>query len=412
MKATNVRRFVFLASLCLLATGVAEAQRSGNVSGRVVDEDGEPIQGVLVTLLSEEEERTDETNKKGRFTLVVLDATQRFMIRLEKDGYVPIQQPLEVRVGQTVNEVFTLTEVEGRVDEVTGNSEAIEAYNAGATAYNAGDYDTARERFEAALGIDPELLEARKVVTLVYFQQRDWEAAVASAEIVAEAEPDNVAALKVGFDASGQLGDRERAAGFLDRMVALDPSPDTARRVFNYGVGELQEGNRDAALALFEQAIEIDPTLGSAYHGVATIHLDEGAFEEALAAADRLLAVDPGNAEGLGIRYEAYRRMGDEENMRAALEELQSADPERIVEAFYQQGMLLFNEGNAQAAVEAFERVLTADPGHPRAHYQLGRAYLGAGDYEKGKEYLLRFIEMAPDDPEVAAAKEMLAYLD
>ena len=156
----------------------------------------------------------------------------------------------------------------------------------------------------------------------------------------------------------------------------------------------------------------MDPGLGSAYQGLASIYLEDGEYDQALNVAVRLLEFDPGNAEALGIRYEAYRRMGDEENMKAALDELQASDPDRIVDAYYQRGMLLFNEGNGQAAVEAFERVLSADPQHARGHYQLGRAYLSAGDMENGKLYLQKFIEMAPDDPEVPGAKEMLSYLE
>ena len=65
-----------------------------------------------------------------------------------------------------------------------------------------------------------------------------------------------------------------------------------------------------------------------------------------------------------------------------------------------------------RTAEDAFERVLSADPTHARARYHLGRAYLSAGDYELGKQYLQEFIEMAPDDPEVENARSMLSYLD
>jgi tetratricopeptide (TPR) repeat protein len=295
---------------------------------------------------------------------------------------------------------------------VEGNNEAVAAYNAGAEAYNAGDFTRARSSFESALELDPELLPARKVLTLVYFQLQEWGLASQSARLVADAEPDNDAALKVGFDAASQLGDREQAERFLEQLMALGPTPEAAARLFNHGVGDLRAGDRASAKARFQAAVEMDPTLAAAYTGLASLNLEDGNYDEALAIADQLLAVDPGNAEGLGIRYEAYRRMGDEAAATAALDELQAADPERIVDAYYQQGILLFNDGAAQEAVAAFERVLSADPEHARAHYQLGRAYLSAGDYEKAKQYLQRFIEMAPEDPEVPSAREMLSYLD
>lgn len=395
----------------LLAAGTVEAQRSANVGGRVEDEAGNPLEDVLVTVYSPEETRTDTTNKKGRFRLVVMDSTEPLRIRLEKEGFETFEDSIEVQIGGALNQTWTMVGA-AAVSVVSGNSAAIEAYNAGAAAFNAGDYAQARSHFEEAIEVEPELLEARKVVTLVYFQLREWELAASSARVVADAEPDNDAALKVGFDASSQLGDRERAKAFLDQLVALGPNPETAARVFNHGVGDLREGDREAAKARFELAIELDRGMAAAYRGLATIYLEDEQYEQALEAASRLLEADPGNAEGLGIRYEAYRRMGDEANMQAALEELQAADPDRIADAYFQQGVLLFNEGNAQGAVEAFKRVLSANPEHARAHYQLGRAYLSAGDYEQGKLYLEKFIEMAPEDPEVEGAKEMLAYLD
>ena len=403
---------VLALALFLGGVGAAEAQRSANVTGRIVDEEGNPLLDAKVTVYSEEESRVDETNKKGRFRLVIMDATQPLRIRVEKQGYTTIEEPVSVQIGATLAKVWEMTAAPDAPVAVSGNSEAIEAYNAGATAYNAGEYEAARESFETALGLAPELLEARKVVTLVYFHLQDWQAAAESAGLLADAEPDNDAALKIGFDSSSQLGDLEGAARFLDLLVALPPKPDIATRVFNQGVGELRAGNREVAVERFQQAIEIDPALAVAYGGLSSIHLEDENYDAALAAADRLLEIDPGNAEGLGIRYEAYRRMGDEEKMAAALDELQSADPDRIVDAYYKQGMLLFNEGNAQGAVEAFERVLSADPTHARAHYQLGRACLSAGDYDRGKELLEKFIEMAPDDPEVESAKSMLSYLD
>ena len=195
-------------------------------------------------------------------------------------------------------------------------------------------------------------------------------------------------------------------------IVALPEGPATATRVFNFGVAENRAGKRDEAVRRFEQAITIDPSLGAAYTGLAALHLEADEFDEVLEISERLLAIDEKNAEALGIRYEAFRRKGDEVNMAAALEQLQSADPDRIVAAFFQQGVLRFNEGNNEGAIEAFERVLAADPEYARAHYQLGRVFLSAGDMARAKTELETFIAMAPDDPEVPVAQEMLSYLD
>jgi Tfp pilus assembly protein PilF len=56
--------------------------------------------------------------------------------------------------------------------------------------------------------------------------------------------------------------------------------------------------------------------------------------------------------------------------------------------------------------------VLEIDPSVARAFYYLGLCYVSAGKPELARENLQKFIAMAPDDPEVANAKEMLGYLE
>lgn len=404
-------RTAWVVTFVLMLAPAAEAGREASVGGTVLDENGEKLDGVLVTVFSPDETRTDTTNKKGRFRLMVMDATQTFMVRLEKEGYVPQEGPIELSVGAALNMTWTMAEARA-TEPMAGSNEAVTLYNEGASAFNSGDYVAARTHFEAALGLEPEMLAAHKVLALVYFQQQEWALAATSAEKVVAEEPDNDSALKIGFDSASRAGLTEQALAFLERLVEVKPDGDTAARVFNQGVADMRDGSVDEAKRRFEQAISIDPGLGAAYNGLATLHLRSEEYDEAMATADRLLEIDPGNAEALGIRYEVFRLTGDEANMQAALEELQSAAPDRIVDAFFQQGVLMFNEGNPEAAVEAFQRVLSADPSNARAYYEIGRAYLSAGDMAKAKESLETFLEMAPNDPEAPSAEEMLGYLE
>jgi tetratricopeptide (TPR) repeat protein len=411
-------RWIVVTLLLILGASSASAQRDATVGGTVVDENGERLAGVVITVTSKMESRTDTSNKKGRFRIIVMDATEDFVLRAELEGYETVERRINLGVGKDLNESVTMVVAQARqtTEEFEQSSQAAAAYNEGATAFNNGDYAAARGHFEQALSFDPDpqvTLASQKVLTLVYFQLQEWELAAQSAEHVVAVEPDNDAALTVGFDSASRIGKNDLAKAFLDQLIiALPEGPATAARVFNFGVVENRAGKRDEAVRRFEQAITIDPTLGAAYTGLAALHLEAEEFDQALEISQRLLEIDEKNAEALGIRYEAFRRKGDEANMAAALEQLQSADPERIVAAFFQQGVLRFNEGNNEGAIEAFERVLAADPEYARAHYQLGRVFLSAGDLPRAKTELETFIAMAPDDPEVPVAQEMLKYLE
>ena len=56
--------------------------------------------------------------------------------------------------------------------------------------------------------------------------------------------------------------------------------------------------------------------------------------------------------------------------------------------------------------------MLEVNPDHPKAHYYLGLIAVNTGDKEGALKHLGRFVELAPEDPDVATAKDLLAYLE
>lgn len=79
--------------------------------------------------------------------------------------------------------------------------------------------------------------------------------------------------------------------------------------------------------------------------------------------------------------------------------------------AFFNLGLALFQTKQADAATSAFERALAVDPKLADAHFMLGNIHLGKGDTAKAREHYERFLELAPDAPNAAAAREALAQL-
>ena len=72
MRVTRIR-WIVGALLLLLGTHSLEAQRDATIGGMVVDENGEVLVGVVVTVYSPIETRSDTTNKRGRFRVIVMD---------------------------------------------------------------------------------------------------------------------------------------------------------------------------------------------------------------------------------------------------------------------------------------------------------------------------------------------------
>ncbi len=192
---------------------------------------------------------------------------------------------------------------------------------------------------------------------------------------------------------------------------------DQAVLAYNAGVSALKSGNVAAALPSLEKAAALNPKLPEAQVALAEAYLDQKRYGDALAAADRFLALKPGDPEGLRARYDALHGAGDNDRAREALDALAAADPKNpeVAVRYFNEGAERARTNKLEDAAVFFEKVVQIAPDDPRfakAHYVLGLTY-AKDDAKKAqaKEQLNAFLQMAPNDPDAATAKEMLAYL-
>jgi tetratricopeptide (TPR) repeat protein len=295
--------------------GLLHAAGEGRVIGTIVDGKGAPIEGAraLLTRPGTGYKLEKKSDKKGQFTLLILDATHEYQILVEKEGYGSFEGPVKAPLGEIARLTFTL---------------------------------------EKTVAPDP-----------------------ASGQPV--------------LDGAGQ-----------------------AIEAYNEGVKLLQGGDLAGASGKFQQASDLDPKLPDAPAALADVLLELKKPAEALAAADRFLALKPGDARGLRARFDAQKALGDNAKARETLEALAKADPSRETAVrLLNEGIGFFNAGKAAEALPLFQSAAAADPTLVKAQYMLGLAYVNAGDPAKAKEHLQKFLELAPNDPEAATAKEMLESL-
>ncbi len=404
--------------LALAGFTAVQAGTEGKLSGVVEDSKGKPLEGVLVTVTAQEGDYTRQatSDRKGRFNLIVMDATKTYDIRLEKEGYLPAGHPLKLEIGGTSKLKWTLVEesVAAQSEEMAaavGRSRAAKLYNDGVKDYNDGDPESALTKFEAAVAEDETLFEAYAGMAQIYLEREDWAKGEQAATKVVELAPDEARGHRFLHDALLAQENEAGAESALDRLIEIDPGPGTAVRVFNSGVRAAKAQELELAIKRFEQAVELAPSLKEAHLNLAFIQLAKEDFESALLHADAYLAEDPEGARALSAKYQAHRALGDVDAAEAAFVRLKDSHPEFVTQTFFEEGSTQFNAGNAVQAIAAFQRVLAAEPNHPRAHYMLGLCHASAGQVEMARQFLTRFIELAPDDPEASIAREMLAGL-
>jgi tetratricopeptide (TPR) repeat protein len=407
-----------LAALALAAS--AHAVGEGRILGTITDDKGAPLPGVKITFsrpgTDYKQEKTSDA--KGKFTILVLDATQEYTIHLEKEGYQAYEEVLKPKAQDTLRLSYQLAPTAPaapaanpeELQKLEGKNQAITAYNEGVTTLQGGDLSAAAAKFDEATKLDPTLAPAFGALAEINAELGRNAEALAAADRYLELEPGNVRGLKARFDAIKGLGDKEKLGPALDALVAADKSRETAIRIFNLGAEASRNSDRDGAIAYLKKAIEVDPTLDQGYTALGQVYIVKKSYKEAAAAVAPLLARDPQNLEALTIRFEALKAAGDKEGAKAAEAAMKTAQSTQSPEALFKQGVAQYNSNNLASAIETLEKAVAADPKHAKAHYMLGLAYTSS-DPAKAKQHLQAFLELAPNDPDAAAAREMLTYI-
>ena len=413
----GLRSHILLSLVLLLAAhGVAEAQAFGRVTVVVKNVKGEPLQGVEVTVTCDEMPRFRQelkTNKKGRAIVSVTDATKTYNFHFEYEDYQPADLPIKPEVRGNITREVTMSE--GQVvatDKGTVTyTPAERIFNEGVVALQSGDLESAKTKFLAALEKDAKMASARSALAGVYLEEKDYQAALVEIDRYMELEPGNPNGLFMLYDAHNALGNQEQADAALKALKDADRGGDTVALIYNAGVAAVKVGNYVTAKARFLEALELDPSLKQAVGALAVIFYREESYQQAVEYAEKHLAVEAGDQRSLRIRWDAYQKLGDEEKAKVAFKELAAADPKVLAIELFNKGNDLFESGDTVAAIAEFERVIEIDPENALAHFRLGVCH-AAGNAEKAREHLQKFIEMEPDNPEVATAKDMLSYLN
>ena len=375
------------------------------LAGTVMSQAGEILPGVEVAVSLDTADFRAEavTDKTGQFEIEV-PAAGECRLRLSREGYTPFEKVVILALGERHEAQIQM------LDAATGRkNEAIKAYNAGARAYEARDMSAAKEHFLAAAAADPGLAEPYLVLADVYIVEGAHAQAAEAAEQYLALKPGDQKGQMLAYEAYQKLGNQARLDELRAALAETEAAPQLAIQVYNEGAVADQRGEVATAIEKFRAALGLDPNLVEAHAGLATVYYRIQRFDEALASVEKLLAAKPDHAQGHRLRFLIQDGRGDREASEEAMAAYIAVDPKGASTLLYKRADLDFRGGETDRARVALLQVLELDPEMARAHYTLGKIYAST-DIAKAKQHLQKFIDMAPDDPEVASAKAMLSY--
>jgi len=358
-------RAALLAAACLILVGLAGAQSISTFKGKVIGVDGKPLKDAIITLERKEIRGTfkTKTDKKGEYIHAGIPYPGTYKITCTVDGkVVDTIDNVPAKLGDEVDLEFNLQK------------------NAQKSA---------------------ELAKAAESGTLTKEQERQM-----SAEQKAAMEK-NV---------------KERQATMAKNKALQD--------AYNAGMTALDAKDYQAAVDGFNKAAEVDPKqlavwtkLTAAYEGLAKTKTGDdqmAAYTKAAEAYQKCIEMKPEDG-GVHNNYGLLLvRMKKLDEAKAELAKAAELEPTNAGKYYFNLGAVMVNNQQNDAALEAFQKAVAADPKYAPAWYYIGNVLSNKLTMDKDgkpvapagmKEALEKYLELDPNGPYADASKGLLSVI-
>lgn len=190
----------------------------------------------------------------------------------------------------------------------------------------------------------------------------------------------------------------ERGAPARLPVSARDDASQDAPRLYAYGVALLLQRDYARARRAFQQAASLAARQPEPLIALGRTYLEEGDLLAARVQLQRALNLAPGSPSAQAWLGRTYRFMGQYENALALLRPLAERYPrDRLL--WFDLGLSHFLNGNREAAVECFQRMLDIDPDDAAAHFNLIRCYRALGRVSDARREEAIFHTLRDDEP-------------
>jgi len=253
--------FALLAAFVAVLPGFGQ-YREYNISGKVVDLQKKPIEGVEIVLRDVQTSRSYSLNTKkdGTFRLVGLPHGV-YQVTFTKEGYAEKTDEWRFETPQETMqkvEIPTVTMASREIiEEAQRMKEAATEVKAAAEKIRLEDYDGAIADLKPVLDKNPKDSNALYLMGMAYLKKKMYAEATTPLVKVTELSPKFAAAYyQLGICYQG-LNDSATALEYYEKAMALDPAnPDAP---YNAGLILFAESRVDEALARFEQSLALRP---------------------------------------------------------------------------------------------------------------------------------------------------------
>jgi tetratricopeptide (TPR) repeat protein len=217
----------------------------------------------------------------------------------------------------------------------------------------------------------------------VSYANGDWDAYIASMELIIPLEPDSADIYYLIGDAHRFKGDSDSALNAYNEALKIDPN--FGAPYLGLARARLLDNPNANVEYLFDEAIKRDPNFGEIYIERARYFIFHRDFKAAIVDLDSASDLMPDSPMVYMAYADAYLALEDKKNALEAAEKayaLDSTDP-----LIYKMlGTLYIENGQYQRAIEALNVYVIYATENDRAFALLGQAYYELNDYKSAVE--------------------------
>ena len=150
----------------------------------------------------------------------------------------------------------------------------------------------------------------------------------------------------------------------------------------------------------FTKALEMNPADADGWYYLGRTKYNENRFSEAIDAFHTCLKLDAHNVkaeDNLGLSYEGLNQIEEATQAFRTAIAWQTGGSERDAQPYINMGMLLIDQDHPEAGLAYLQEGVVLAPQNPKAHEQLGRAYLKLKRWSDAHNELEKAVQLAPN---------------
>jgi predicted Zn-dependent protease len=257
-------KIALLLALTLVAgSAAAQTRGDGRLSGKVVDEAGQPLENVQVkaTLAGQSQPVQTKSNKKGEWALNNIAGGQ-WTVEFTKDGFDTQSGPVAVDASNRTPDLTV--KMPKHVDKPDPGVELNAKAQEGMTLMQAQKYAEARKLFEDLLAKFPEVHQLNAYIAQTYAGENNIPKAVEYMRTASDKDPSNAEMRLVLADLMMEAGEKPAA---IEMMKAVDITKVKNPLPFiNASISLINESKADEAIDMLNKVATQFPTQAETYY--------------------------------------------------------------------------------------------------------------------------------------------------